>query len=223
MKRSPGALPRPAAPPLGGVCTLRPGGTRGIAADGRAASRGSPRHPSARPNSFCICATNCTSMLAKRTTPGRHEQVRIAEAFHFRGSESILPVETLHERVFPPYQWRAVYRRQVSRRLPPVGTTCRLGAPWISHRVERDFRVGPRRIWATKRGLEKIRHDLGKHCGSRTWQICTTNGSPITPGTQFANRLESCPKIFLRKPPNGFCRFCRSRPSWESFSTTCMS
>ncbi len=92
----------------------------------------------------------------------RHEQVRIAEAFHFRGSESILSVERFMSEYF---RHTNGVRYIVARFLEGCRPWARLAdwaAPWISHRVERDFRVGPRRIWATKRGLEKISHDLAQ-------------------------------------------------------------
>jgi [protein-PII] uridylyltransferase len=92
----------------------------------------------------------------------RAEQVRIAEVLRFEGTESLLPVERFMSEYF---RHTNAVRHIVGRFLDGSRPWTRLAdalGPLFSHQVERDFRVGPRRIWATKRGLEKIRQDLAQ-------------------------------------------------------------
>lgn len=92
----------------------------------------------------------------------RAEQVRMAEVFGFEGSASILPVERFMSEYF---RHTNAVRHIVGRFLEGSRPWTRLAetvAPLFSHQVERDFRVGPRKIWATRRGLEKLRHDLAQ-------------------------------------------------------------
>ena len=93
---------------------------------------------------------------------GRDEQVRIAGILGFRGTDSLLPVERFMSEYF---RHTNAVRHIVGRFLEGSRPWTRLAdvvAPFFSHRVEGDFRVGPRRIWATAEGLEKLRHDLGQ-------------------------------------------------------------
>jgi [protein-PII] uridylyltransferase len=78
----------------------------------------------------------------------RTEQLRIAEVFGFQGTASILPVERFMSEYF---RHTNGVRHVVGRFLDGS-----------RHRVEGDLRVGPRRIWATREGLEKVRHDLAQ-------------------------------------------------------------
>ncbi len=92
----------------------------------------------------------------------RAEQVRIAEVLRFEGTSSLLPVERFMSEYF---RHTNAVRHVVGRFLDGSRPWTRLAdalGPLFSHQVERDFRVGPRRIWATKRGLEKIRRDLAQ-------------------------------------------------------------
>jgi [protein-PII] uridylyltransferase len=92
----------------------------------------------------------------------RGEQVRIAEIFGFQGTPSILPVERFMSEYF---RHTGGVRRVVGRFLDGSRPWSRLAdtlAPLFSHRVEGDLRVGPRRVWATREGLEKVRHDLAQ-------------------------------------------------------------
>jgi [protein-PII] uridylyltransferase len=92
----------------------------------------------------------------------RAEQVRMAEVFGFQGTASILPVERFMSEYF---RHTNAVRHIVGRFLDGSRPWTRLAdtlAPLFSHQVERDFRVGPRKIWATRGGLEKIRHDLAQ-------------------------------------------------------------
>jgi len=93
---------------------------------------------------------------------GRDEQVRIAGVLGFRGTDSLLPVERFMSEYF---RHTNAVRHIVGRFLEGCRPWSRLAdvvAPLFSHQVEGDFRVGPRRIWATSAGLEKLRLDLGQ-------------------------------------------------------------
>ena len=90
----------------------------------------------------------------------RAEQVRIAEIYGFRGTEGLLPVEQFMQTYFR-------HTNQVSR---VVGHLLSAARPWnrlhrmlnpiVSHQLDGDFRVGPARITATRRGAAKLRTNL---------------------------------------------------------------
>ena len=90
----------------------------------------------------------------------RAEQVRIAAALGYRGSAGMLPVEEFMREYF-----RNTYAVQqvASRFLEGAQPWMKLGealSPLFSHQVEGDFRVGPTRISATRKGLAKVQSDL---------------------------------------------------------------
>jgi [protein-PII] uridylyltransferase len=90
----------------------------------------------------------------------RAEQVRIAGAFAYLGSAGMLPVEEFMREYF-----RNTYAVQqiAARFLEGAQPWIKLGealSPLFSHQVEGDFRVGPRRISATRNGLKKLQGDL---------------------------------------------------------------
>ncbi|MCC7086744.1 MAG: [protein-PII] uridylyltransferase [Pirellulales bacterium] len=90
----------------------------------------------------------------------RAEQVRLADLFGCRGADGILPVEQFMRDYFR--HSRAV-QQIVSRFVEGADPWIRWGerlSPIFGHQVEGDFRVGPTRISATKRGLKKLRGDL---------------------------------------------------------------
>jgi [protein-PII] uridylyltransferase len=92
----------------------------------------------------------------------RSEQVRIAEAFGFQGTASLLPVERFMSEYFRHTSAvRHIMGRFVEGARPWARLADTLG-PLFSHQVERDFRVGPRRIWATRRGAKKLRTDIAQ-------------------------------------------------------------
>ncbi len=92
----------------------------------------------------------------------RAEQLRIAAAFGYQGSDGILPVEEFMREYFR--NTNAV-RQIVSRFLEGAQPWIKLAetmAPIFSHQVEGDFRVGPTRISATRQGLQKVQSDLAQ-------------------------------------------------------------
>ena len=92
----------------------------------------------------------------------RAEQVRIAERFGYRGTEALLPVEKFMQAYF-------LHSNQVSRIVTHLISGARpwnrlqsMLAPVISHQVAGDYRVGPLRMSATRRGLSKLSSDLSE-------------------------------------------------------------
>lgn len=92
----------------------------------------------------------------------RGEQLRLAQLWGFAGHEGVLPVEEFMRDYFR--HTRAV--SQIANWLVTgARPTSRIGQflePLVSHNVEGDFRVGPRSIAATSRGLVKITADLAE-------------------------------------------------------------
>ncbi len=90
----------------------------------------------------------------------RAEQVRQAGIFGYHGSEGILPVEAFMREYF----WHTGTVREIVRQFlegaQPWMKLNRAFAPLLSHVVEGDYRVGPRRISATKKGLEKLQGNV---------------------------------------------------------------
>jgi [protein-PII] uridylyltransferase len=90
----------------------------------------------------------------------RAEQVRIAEVFGYRGVDGMLPVEQFMRDYFlHSHAVQQIVARFVEGADPWIKWGERL-SPIFGHQVERDFRVGPTRISATKRGLKKVQGDL---------------------------------------------------------------
>ncbi|MCO6457812.1 MAG: [protein-PII] uridylyltransferase [Pirellulaceae bacterium] len=91
---------------------------------------------------------------------GRHEQLRLAERFQYRGSAGVLPVEEFMRDYF---EHTSEGRYAVDHFLASVhwrDDPRRIFRPLFAHRVERDFRVGPIHISATRRGLARVCGDL---------------------------------------------------------------
>jgi len=92
----------------------------------------------------------------------KSEQLRLASLFEYQGSDGLLPVEQFMREYF---QRTGEVYSIVKRFLAAVRPAARLKsllAPLLSHHAEGDFRVGPYHISATRRGLAKIRGDLGQ-------------------------------------------------------------
>ncbi len=90
----------------------------------------------------------------------RAEQVRIAAAFGYRGSAGMLPVEEFMREYFRNTD---AVQQVACRFLEGAQPWMKLGevlSPLFSHQVEGDFRVGPTRISATRKGLVKLQGDL---------------------------------------------------------------
>lgn len=93
---------------------------------------------------------------------GRAEQMRVAEAYGFQGTEALLPVEQFmreyfrHTTTISDVVTNFVATAQPGRRLAAFI------APLLSHQVEGDFMVGPTQISATKRGQAKLKGNLSE-------------------------------------------------------------
>lgn len=86
----------------------------------------------------------------------REEQMRLATAYGFAGSEGLLPVEQFMREYFRLTQ---SVRGIVARFVAAAQGGSRVGrwlAPLVSHRFERDFRVEPHQISANAQGLSKL-------------------------------------------------------------------
>src|SRR5262249_22526957 len=90
----------------------------------------------------------------------RAEQVRISEVFRYPRADGMLPVEQFMRDYFlHSHAVQQIVARFVEGADPWIKWGERL-SPIFGHQVERDFRVGPTRISATKRGLKKVQGDL---------------------------------------------------------------
>ncbi len=92
----------------------------------------------------------------------RAEQLRLAELLGYQGREGLLPVEQFMQDYF---RRTSTIRYIVSRFVANARDGSRLKDAiglLVSHQVEGDFLVGPRRISATRRGLKKLQTDLGE-------------------------------------------------------------
>lgn len=92
----------------------------------------------------------------------RAEQVRVAEAFGYTGRAGLLPVEEFMGQFFRhTKQVRDVVTRFLDGARPWTKLS-EFAAPLLSHQVEGDFRVGPTRISATRRGQKKLKSSLAE-------------------------------------------------------------
>jgi [protein-PII] uridylyltransferase len=90
----------------------------------------------------------------------RAEQLRIAAEFGYQGSAALLPVEQFMREYFRRTNAVSdVATRFLLYCCPPHELT-KWAAPLLSHRSERDFRVGPLRISASRRGRDRLRGNL---------------------------------------------------------------
>jgi [protein-PII] uridylyltransferase len=118
----------------------------------------------------------------------KSEQLRIANLWGFPGDDGLLPVERFMSEFFRhTHAVRAVAAHFVAAVRP--------GRAWehlldlvFSHQVERDYRVTPRHIEATSRGLQKLSTDMAevlrladlanhynKRIADKTWQAIRTS------------------------------------------------
>ncbi|HEV3003651.1 MAG TPA: [protein-PII] uridylyltransferase [Pirellulales bacterium] len=92
----------------------------------------------------------------------RVEQLRLAEWYGFKGDVGLLPVEQFMREYF---RLTDGVSRVVQRFVASSRGRSRWGAwlaPLVSHRFERDFRVGPTQIAANAGGLAKLQGDLAQ-------------------------------------------------------------
>src|SRR4051794_5821878 len=141
----------------------------------------------------------------------RAEQVRIASRFGFSGANGMLPVEQFMREYFRNTD---AVRHIVSRFIEGARPWVKLAeaiAPLFSHQVEGDFRVGPTRISATKRGLAKLKGDLSQVL--RLADLSNMYNKKIAHGTWEAvyRAAPKMPDLVTRESQSGFCPFFRSR------------
>ncbi len=92
----------------------------------------------------------------------RDEQVRLSKVYKCVGPAGVLPVEQFMRDYFEyTGDVRYVAANFVASVCAPSGLVTKL-APLFSHRVDRDFRVGPIHIGATRTGMPKVTSDLSQ-------------------------------------------------------------
>ncbi|WP_425614539.1 [protein-PII] uridylyltransferase [Anatilimnocola sp. NA78] len=92
----------------------------------------------------------------------RHEQVRAAERRQYPKQEGLLPVEQFMREYFTHTSAVREIAGNVCANALPRQWWRLLTDPLFSHQFEGDFRVGPRSIYATGRGLKKLRGDVSQ-------------------------------------------------------------
>jgi [protein-PII] uridylyltransferase len=134
----------------------------------------------------------------------RDEQLRIAKAFGFSGTEGLLPVEQFMREYFR--LTNAV--RNVAMRLvagaKETSPARRFWAQLVSHQFERDYRVEPTQISANSRGLDKLRGNLTEIL--RLADIANLYNKPIAHATCEAIRI-SVPDLSDEMTPQSSQRF----------------
>jgi [protein-PII] uridylyltransferase len=92
----------------------------------------------------------------------RGEQVRLAELRQYLPVAGLLPVEQFMREYFQ----HTSNVREIAAHLAAAARPRRvlrwLLEPLVSHQFEGDFRIGPTSIWATRRGLARLKGDLGE-------------------------------------------------------------
>lgn len=92
----------------------------------------------------------------------KSEQLRLAKLGGFPGDSAVLPVEQFMQQYFQhTSEILNVVSNFVSGAVPRSGVVS-LMAPFLTHRIGRDFRVGPVHISATRTGQKRLRGDVGE-------------------------------------------------------------
>lgn len=91
----------------------------------------------------------------------RAEQVRMAGALGYQGTEGLLPVEQFMREYFRHTREVSNLVGRFSAQIRPWVRISEWFFPMIGHQMEGDFIVGPR-IMATRRGLAKLERDLAE-------------------------------------------------------------
>jgi [protein-PII] uridylyltransferase len=117
----------------------------------------------------------------------RDEQVRIAELFQYRARQGLIPAEEFMRDYFQhTSNVRDSAQHFVEAARSRTGLV-RVLHRLASHNVEGDFRVGPAHIGASRRGLDKVRSDLGEVL--RLMDLANLYNKPIDHSTWEAIRL----------------------------------
>ena len=88
------------------------------------------------------------------------EQMRLAELHGYEQLEGVLPVEQFMRKFFEITGNVRYIVTQFVNSAESRSPLVKMIGPLLSHQVERDFRVGPIHIEATRRGLDKVKGDL---------------------------------------------------------------
>ncbi|MFO0817897.1 MAG: [protein-PII] uridylyltransferase [Pirellulales bacterium] len=89
----------------------------------------------------------------------KSEQLRLAQLYGYPGDESVLPVEQLMRDYFKhTSDVRYIASNFLADSRPVLGALDLL-SPLVSYKLDRDFRVGPRYISVTSRGLSRVSGD----------------------------------------------------------------
>jgi len=124
----------------------------------------------------------------------RAEQVRMAELYGFEGTEGILAVEQFMREYFRHTNGvRSVVAGFLATARPGPKFGDLLGS-MFSYQVERDYRVTPHHILATKHGLEKLRSDVAEVL--RLTDLANLHNKRIHPTTWEAVRA-AMPKLVV--------------------------
>jgi len=92
----------------------------------------------------------------------RGEQLRVAQLYDFTGTDAILPVEQFMREYFRhTHRVRSIVEGFVASARPGPRWS-RFWGTLFSHQVERDYRITPRQIVATRRGLAKLQTNLSE-------------------------------------------------------------
>ncbi|QDU29192.1 Bifunctional uridylyltransferase/uridylyl-removing enzyme [Anatilimnocola aggregata] len=113
----------------------------------------------------------------------RHEQLRVAERRKYPKQEGLLPVEQFMREYFTHTSAVREIAGNVCANAAPRQWWRILTDPLFSHQFEGDYRIGPNTIYATGRGLKKLRGDTSqvlrlldvanlynKRVDQKTWQ-----------------------------------------------------
>jgi [protein-PII] uridylyltransferase len=92
----------------------------------------------------------------------RHEQVRVAERKQYPPREGMLPVEQFMRDYFTHTSAVREIAANVCANAEPRRWWRSLTDPLFSHQFEGDYRVGPQSIFATRRGMAKLKGDVAQ-------------------------------------------------------------
>lgn len=92
----------------------------------------------------------------------RHEQLRVAERRNYPPQDGLLPVEQFMREYFTHTSAVREIAANVCASAEPRRWWRWFTDPLFSHQFEGDFRVGPRSIFATRRGMKKLHGDIGQ-------------------------------------------------------------
>ncbi len=154
----------------------------------------------------------------------RAEQVRQAQVLGFSGTSGLLPVEQFMREYFrntsavlhivPRFVEGARHRGDVRMALAPV----------LSRRVDGNYRIGPRSIWATRAGIPKLQQsldeilhlaELASKYDRRITHQYLGGGSPG--GARLARRGH------VLRPPLDSCRCWSTRAAWRGAARSARS